>query len=296
MHFNPIATHPVPIADFFIGGGHPLALIAGPCVIENRVLCVTVAEQLKLVGRELQMPVIFKSSFDKANRLSVKSFRGPGIEEGLEILAEVKSETGLPLLTDIHEAWQAGPVSQVVDVIQIPAFLCRQTDLVVAAAETGKPVNIKKAQFMSPWDMKNIVEKAADAGNQQLLLTERGAVFGYQNLVSDMRSLVVMRSFGYPVIYDATHSVAQPGGAGTASGGQREFVPALCRAAAAVGIDALFLEVHPRPEQAKSDAATMWPLEQLAELLRRVKDIDTATRGLKVAHPGNGGREIKAKR
>jgi len=283
MHFNPIATDPVPVADFFIGGGHPLALIAGPCVIESRELCLAIAEQLQTIGREVQMSVIFKSSFDKANRLSVTSFRGPGIEEGLEILAQVKSATGLPLLTDIHETWQAGPVAQVVDVVQIPAFLCRQTDLVVAAAESGKPVNLKKAQFMSPWDMKNIVEKAVSTGNKRLLLTERGAAFGYQNLVSDMRSLVVMRGFGYPVIYDATHSVAQPGGAGTASGGQREFVPALCRAAAGVGIDALFLEVHPKPEDAKSDAATMWPLDQLAELLRRVKEIDAATRGLKVA-------------
>jgi 2-dehydro-3-deoxyphosphooctonate aldolase (KDO 8-P synthase) len=269
-------TKTIRIESLTIGGANPLVLIAGPCVIEGRDMCLQIAEELKRVAAKAGVGLIFKSSFDKANRLSRNSFRGPGIEEGLQILALVKAETDLPILTDIHETWQASVVGQVVDVIQIPAFLCRQTDLVTAAAEAGKPVNLKKGQFMSPWDMRNIVEKVTATGNHDVILTERGFSFGYGSLVADMRSLAVMRSFGYPVVFDATHSVAQPGGQGNHSGGQREFVPQLARAAAAVGIDGLFVETHPNPDKALSDAATMWPLGEMANLVRQVKAIDGA--------------------
>jgi 2-dehydro-3-deoxyphosphooctonate aldolase (KDO 8-P synthase) len=276
-------TKTIRIESVSIGGSSPLALIAGPCVIEGREMCLRVAEELKRAADSAGMGLVFKSSFDKANRLSRNSFRGPGIEEGLQILAMVRSETGLPVLTDIHEPWQASVVGQVVDIIQIPAFLCRQTDLVVAAAETGKPVNLKKGQFMSPHDMRNIVEKVTATGNHDVILTERGACFGYGTLVSDMRSLAVMRGLGYPVVFDATHSVAQPGGLGNHSGGQREFVPHLARAAAAVGIDGLFVETHPDPDKALSDAATMWPLAEMASLLRQVRAIDTALKSAAAA-------------
>jgi 2-dehydro-3-deoxyphosphooctonate aldolase (KDO 8-P synthase) len=258
----------------------PLALIAGPCVIESLDLCREVASEVQRLTRDLGFGYIFKASFDKANRTSGASFRGQGLEKGLEVLAAIKREFGVPVLTDVHETWQCKSVSEVCDVLQIPAFLCRQTDLIVAAAETGRAINVKKGQFLAPWDMKNIVGKVEATGNQNLLLTERGVSFGYNTLVVDMTSLPQMRAFGYPVVFDGTHSVQRPGGAvgGTASGGQREFIPHLTRAAVAVGIDALFLEVHPEPEKGLSDIATMLPLADLPELLRQVLAIDAIVR------------------
>ncbi|MGC8862003.1 MAG: 3-deoxy-8-phosphooctulonate synthase [Armatimonadota bacterium] len=253
--------------DVRFGEGLPLALIAGPCVIESEDLCLEVASRIIEITRSLEMPYIFKSSFDKANRTSVESFRGPGLDKGLEILARVKSKLGVPVLTDVHEVWQVEPAARVVDVLQIPAFLCRQTDLIVAAAKTGRCVNIKKGQFQAPWDMKNSVEKARSTGNNNICLTERGVSFGYNTLVVDMTSLPVLRSLGCAVIFDATHSVQRPGGLGHASGGAREFVPHLVRAAVAVGIDALFLEVHPDPPSALCDAASMLGLADLPKVL-----------------------------
>ncbi|HUV03783.1 MAG TPA: 3-deoxy-8-phosphooctulonate synthase [Armatimonadota bacterium] len=272
-------TKEIQIGSVKIGGRNPLGLIAGPCVIESKELCYQVAREAKSVCDELGMPYIFKGSFDKANRLSISSPRGPGMEEGLEILAEMRSNLGIPLLTDVHEVCQVSEAAQVVDILQIPAFLCRQTDLVLAAANTGKPVNIKKGQFLAPNDMLNIVEKAKSTGNEQILLTERGVSFGYGNLIVDMRSLAIMREFGFPVAFDATHSVQRPGGLGTASGGDREYVPHLVRAACAVGIDALFLEVHPNPASALSDAATMLPLDSLRSVLAQAQAIDALVRG-----------------
>ncbi len=257
-----------------IGEGYPLAVIAGPCVIESLDLCREVATEAKAVCDALGLPYIFKASFDKANRTSSGSFRGEGLEKGLEVLAAIKAEFGVPVLTDIHETWQVAPVSEVADVLQIPAFLSRQTDLLQAAGESGCVVNVKKGQFLAPWDMKNVVEKIYGTGNKNLLLTERGVSFGYNTLVVDMRSLPTMRALGCPVVFDATHSVQQPGGMGTTSGGQREFIPTLLRAAVAAGVDALFLEVHPDPEHALSDAATMLPLSQLRSLLAMAKAID----------------------
>ena len=256
-----------------IGDGHPLAVIAGPCVIESEELCLEVGRKAKEIAQNLGMPYIFKASFDKANRTSVTSFRGPGIEKGLEILARVRSALNVPVLTDIHESWQAKLAAEVVDVLQIPAFLCRQTDLVVAAAETGKCVNIKKAQFLAAWDMKNSVEKARSTGNKNIMLAERGTSFGYNMLVVDMCGLPAMRNLGCPVVFDATHSVQRPGGLGNASGGAREFVPHLMRASAAVGIDAMFLEVHPDPPSALCDAASMLSLADLPKALSDVKAI-----------------------
>jgi 2-dehydro-3-deoxyphosphooctonate aldolase (KDO 8-P synthase) len=263
-----------------IGAGHPLAIIAGPCVIESLDLCREVAAHAKAVCAELGLPYIFKASFDKANRTSSGSFRGGGLDAGLEVLAAIKAEFDVPVLTDVHESWQVKPVAEVVDVLQIPAFLSRQTDLLVAAGESGRVVNVKKGQFLAPWDMKNVVEKVTATGNQNLLLTERGASFGYNTLVVDMRSLPILRSYGYPVVFDATHSVQQPGGQGTSSGGQREFIPPLLRAAVAVGVDALFMEVHPTPETALSDAATMLPLAELRSLLEMAVAIDRVVKGL----------------
>ncbi len=257
-----------------IGDGNPLAIIAGPCVIESLDLCREVAAEAKAVCDALGLLYIFKASFDKANRTSSGSFRGGGLEKGLETLAAIKAEFGVPVLTDVHETWQIAPVAEVADVLQIPAFLSRQTDLLLAAGESGRVVNVKKGQFLAPWDMKNVVEKITGTGNKNLLLTERGASFGYNTLVVDMRSLPIMRALGCPVVFDATHSVQQPGGQGTTSGGQREFIPALLRAAVAAGVDALFLEVHPHPEAALSDAATMLPLSQLRALLSAAKAID----------------------
>jgi 2-dehydro-3-deoxyphosphooctonate aldolase (KDO 8-P synthase) len=266
--------HTVTLNDITIGQGHPLALIAGPCVLESRDMAFRIAEATCRITAELGMPYIFKGSFDKANRTSLSAFRGPGLYEGLAILAAVREEFQVPVCTDFHEVDQAGEVGAVVDLLQVPAFLCRQTDMLIAAAETGKPVSVKKGQFLAPWDMRNVVGKFTAGGNHQLLLTERGAAFGYNNLIVDMRSLVVMRDFGYPVIFDATHSAQLPGGTGTATGGQREFIPALLRGAVAVGVDALFMEVHPTPEEGLSDATTMWPLAQLREVLAMAQRID----------------------
>jgi 2-dehydro-3-deoxyphosphooctonate aldolase (KDO 8-P synthase) len=259
-----------------IGDGRPLALIAGPCVIESEELCIEVGAMVKKWAAALRMPYIFKASFDKANRTSVKSFRGPGIEKGLEILARVRSKLEVPVLTDIHEPWHAKLAAEVVDVLQIPAFLCRQTDLILAAAETGKCVNIKKAQFLAPWDMKNSVEKARSTGNENMLLTERGSSFGYNTLVVDMCSLPALRELGCPVVFDATHAVQRPGGLGDVTGGAREYVPHLMRAAVAVGVDALFLEVHPDPPNALCDAASMLALDDLEASLAQVLAIRRA--------------------
>jgi 2-dehydro-3-deoxyphosphooctonate aldolase (KDO 8-P synthase) len=268
----------VRVGGVTIGGGAPLAVIAGPCVIESRDSALRHAERLARIAAEQKLGLVYKSSYDKANRTSGGSFRGLGRDEGLRILEEVRRATGLPTLTDVHEKEDVAAVAQAVDVLQTPAFLCRQTDFILAVAASGKAVNLKKGQFLSPWEMKHVVEKAAATGNDRLLVTERGASFGYQNLVSDMRSLVVLGEIGCPVVFDATHSVQLPGGAGSASGGQREFVPALARAAVAVGVDALFLEVHEDPARALSDAATSWPLDQLAGLLAVVRAIDEAAR------------------
>lgn len=259
-----------------IGDGRPLALIAGPCVIESEDLCLEIGASARECSDRLGIPYIFKASFDKANRTSVDSFRGPGIDRGLEILSAVRGRLGVPVLTDIHEPWQAEPAAQAVDVLQIPAFLCRQTDLIVAAARTGKCVNIKKGQFMAPWDMQHSVRKARSEGNDNVCLTERGASFGYNMLVVDMCSLPVMRGLGCPVIFDATHAVQRPGGLGASSGGAREFVPHLVRAAVAVGVDALFLEVHPDPAAARSDAASMLALSDLPVVLSHAVAIRSA--------------------
>lgn len=269
----------VRVGECVIGAGADrLTLIGGPCVAESLDLCREVACAAQGVCRRVGLHYIFKTSFDKANRTSVTSFRGPGLERGLEILAAIRAEFGVPTLTDIHEPWQAQPVAEVVDVLQIPAFLCRQTDLLLAAAETGKAINIKKGQFLAPWDMRNVVEKVTATGNHKVILTERGTCFGYNTLVVDMRALPQMRSLGYPICFDATHSVQQPGAAGVQSGGQREMIPFLARSAAAAGIDALFLEIHPEPEKALSDAASMLRLAELEELLRQVCAIDRIIR------------------
>ena len=264
-----------------MGGGKPFALIAGPCVIESRDLCRHIAASVKATCDELGIAYIFKASFDKANRTSGTAFRGEGIDAGLEILAAIREEFNIPVLTDVHTAEQCARVANAVDVLQIPAFLSRQTDLLHAAGETGKTVNIKKGQFLAPWDMANVVKKIADTGNERILVCERGASFGYNTLVVDFRSLPQMaQGTGYPVVFDGTHSVQQPGGQGTSSGGQREFIPPLSRAAVAVGIDALFLETHPEPAQALSDAATMLALSDLPALLRTLQAIERAAGNL----------------
>ena len=261
--------HKVKIGNIEFGGGK-LVLLAGPCVLEGYERSLKIGRRTKEIADKLGIPYIFKASFDKANRSSIKSFRGPGLEEGLKILAAIKSELNVPIVTDIHETYQAARVAEVADILQIPAFLCRQTDLLVAAAKTGKVVNVKKGQFLSPYEMKNIVIKLEESGTNKILLTERGTCFGYNNLVVDFRGLVTMRGFGYPVIFDGTHSVQLPGGAGTSSSGQREFIPYLTRAAAAVGIDGLFLEVHDNPDEALSDGANMVKLDNLEDLLKNV--------------------------
>lgn len=245
-------------------------LIAGPCVIESEEMVLSIAAEMKKITDELGIPYTFKASFDKANRTSIKSFRGPGIEKGLEILQKVKDTYHLPICTDIHEAWQAEPAAKVADILQIPAFLCRQTDLLVAAAKTGKCINIKKAQFLAAWDMKNCVDKVVEAGNDNVMLCERGTSFGYNTLVVDMTGLRVMKDFGVPVIFDATHSVQKPGGNGTASGGNRQYVEYLAKAALAVGVDGLFMETHPDPEQGKSDGPNMVPLSEMKAMLERL--------------------------
>jgi 2-dehydro-3-deoxyphosphooctonate aldolase (KDO 8-P synthase) len=263
----------VDIGPFSVGGDRPHFLIAGPCVIENEGVVLETASAIAAIAKDLQIPYIFKASYDKANRTSISSFRGLGIAEGLKILKKVKDELGLSILTDVHEVQDIPRIAEVVDVLQIPAFLCRQTDLLCAAAKSGRIVNVKKGQFLSPWDMTNVVNKLQDAGTQKIFLTERGASFGYQNLVVDMRSLPVMRNLGYPVVFDATHSVQLPGGGGTCSSGQREFVAPLARAAAAVGCDGFFMEVHPRPEEARSDGPNMVRLSELRGLLQQLQAI-----------------------
>jgi 2-dehydro-3-deoxyphosphooctonate aldolase (KDO 8-P synthase) len=259
-------------------GGPSLVIIAGPCVIESVDSALRHAERLARISQETGVGLVFKSSFDKANRTSHTSFRGPGLEAGMRVLESVKRETGLPVLTDVHEPHQAATVAEVADILQIPALLSRQTDLVCAAARTGRAINIKKGQFLAPWEMKAVIAKAEACGNRQILVTERGFSFGYNNLVSDMRSLIIMRRFGYPVIFDATHSVQLPGSAGGRSGGQREFVAPLARAAAAVGVDAVFMEVHEDPERALSDGPNSYPLDHLAGLLRDLERIDQLVR------------------
>lgn len=264
------------LCGFEVGLRQPLFLIAGPCVIESQQLALDTAGQLKEICAELGIPFIYKSSFDKANRSSGKSFRGPGMDQGLNILAEVRKQIGVPVLTDIHEIDEIEPVAAVVDVLQTPAFLCRQTDFIHAVARCGKPVNIKKGQFLAPGDMKNVVDKAKEAngGSDNIMVCERGVSFGYNNLVSDMRSLAIMRETGCPVVFDATHSVQLPGGQGTSSGGQREFVPVLARAAVAVGVAGLFMETHPDPAKAMSDGPNAWPLPKMKNLLATLKQID----------------------
>jgi 2-dehydro-3-deoxyphosphooctonate aldolase (KDO 8-P synthase) len=262
------------LCDVEVGLDRPLFLIAGTCVIESEQLALDTAGQLRDLTAELGIPFIYKSSFDKANRSSIKSFRGPGMEEGLRILAEVKRQIGVPVLTDVHEDSPLQEVAEVVDVLQTPAFLCRQTNFITAVAACGKPVNIKKGQFLAPWDMKHVVDKARAGGNEQIMVCERGASFGYNNLISDMRSLAVMRETACPVVYDATHSVQLPGGQGSSSGGQREHVPVLARAAVAAGIAGLFMETHPNPEQALSDGPNSWPLDQMKELLEILIGLD----------------------
>jgi 2-dehydro-3-deoxyphosphooctonate aldolase (KDO 8-P synthase) len=266
------------LCGFEVGPERPFFLIAGPCVIESEALVIDVAGRMREITRELGIPYIFKASFDKANRSSKSSFRGPGLEEGLRILAEVRHQLGLPVLTDVHEDTPLGEVAAVVDVLQTPAFLCRQTNFIVNAASQGKPVNIKKGQFLSPWEMRNVVDKARSTGNEQVMVCERGFSFGYNNLVADMRSLAVMRETGCPVVFDATHSVQLPGGQGSASGGQREFVPVLARAAVAAGVSGVFMETHPDPSKALSDGPNAWPLGQMRSLLTVMKEIDAAVK------------------
>ena len=262
------------LCGFEVGLDLPLFLIAGPCVIEGREFSLETAGRLKEITARVGVPFIYKSSFDKANRSSIGSFRGPGMEEGLKILEAVKREIGVPVLTDIHEDTPLGEVASVVDVLQTPAFLCRQTNFIVAACSQGRPVNIKKGQFLSPWEMKNVMDKARSTGNEQVMACERGFTFGYNNLVSDMRALAVMRDTGAPVVFDATHSVQLPGGKGSASGGQREFVPVLARAAVAAGVSGLFMETHPDPANALSDGPNAWPLDRLEGLLETLKVLD----------------------
>ena len=266
------------LCGFEVGLDQPFFLIAGPCVIESEQLQLDVAGQLKEITGRLGINFIFKSSFDKANRTSGTSFRGPGLEAGLKVLAEVKRQIGVPVITDVHEYTPMDEVASVVDVLQTPAFLCRQTDFIQKVASAGRPVNIKKGQFLSPWEMKHVTDKARATGNQQIMACERGASFGYNNLVSDMRSLSVMRDTGCPVVFDATHSVQLPGGAGGKSGGQREFVPVLSRAAMAVGISGIFMETHPDPDKALSDGPNAWPLPKMEALLRTLVELDRITK------------------
>ncbi len=278
-------TRPVRIADVTIGGGAPLALIGGPCAIENERHALMMAERLDAVTRAAGVPFIYKSSYDKANRFSARSYRGPGLEEGLRILARVKEMTGLPVLSDVHDVSQVEPAAKVLDVLQVPAFLCRQTDLVQACARSGRPVNVKKGQFLAPGDMKNVVDKIRSAGSEDILLTERGTSFGYNNLVVDFRGLPIMRALGYPVVFDATHSVQLPGGQGDRSGGERQYVQALARAAVAVGVDALFMEIHEDPDRALddgrplSDGPNMLRLDDLPRLLDEIAAIRSGVKG-----------------
>ena len=271
-----MSKHPsreIALGALRLGAGNPLFLIAGPCVIESEAHACGMAEKIARIAADCAVPYIFKASYDKANRSSLKSFRGPGLAEGLRILKKIKKDVAVPVLTDIHESTQAVPVAEVCDILQIPAFLSRQTDLLVAAAKTGRIINVKKAQFFSPWDMNNVVEKIVSAGNEQIILTERGASFGYNNLVVDMRAFPVMQKLGYPVVYDVTHSVQLPGGQGHASGGQPEFIETLARAGVAAGVDGIFLETHDNPSAALSDGPNALPLAQLSSLLKRLKQV-----------------------
>ncbi|MGE4544982.1 MAG: 3-deoxy-8-phosphooctulonate synthase [Pedobacter sp.] len=267
------------VADVTFGGGRPFVLIAGPCVMEGEEHTLSIARHLLQLKNELGIQVVFKASFDKANRTSVSAYRGPGLEEGLRILDKVRQQTGLPVVSDIHDVTQVEPAAEILDILQIPAFLCRQTDLLLAAGRSGKVVNIKKGQFLAPWDMANAVAKVSSTGNDRILLTERGTSFGYNNLVVDMRALAIMREMGCPVIFDATHAVQLPGGAGTSSGGQRQFVAALSRAAVAVGIDGLFWEVHPDPDHALCDGANSLPLAEVKTVLQELLAIDAIIKG-----------------
>ena len=271
-------TREIALGSLRLGGGNPLFLIAGPCVIESEGHARMIAEKVAKIAADAGVPYIFKASYDKANRTSVKAFRGPGAQEGLRILGKIKSDLQIPVLTDIHDAFEAGPASEVCDVLQIPAFLARQTELLIAAGKTGRVINVKKAQYLSPWDMGNVAEKVASTGNSKILLTERGASFGYQNLVVDMRSFAVMQKTGYPVVFDVTHSVQLPGGQGHASGGQPEFIEPLARAGVAAGVDGIFLETHDHPAVALSDGANALPLAQLPALLAKLKELGTLVR------------------
>ena len=266
------------LTSFEVGPERPFFLIAGPCVIESEALVIDVAGRLKEMTAALKIPFIFKASFDKANRSSRSSFRGPGLEGGLKALARVREQIGVPVLTDVHEDTPLDEVAAVVDVLQTPAFLCRQTNFIVAACSQGKPVNIKKGQFLSPWEMQNVVDKARSTGNSQVMVCERGFSFGYNNLVSDMRSLAIMRETGCPVVFDATHSVQLPGGKGDRSGGQREFVPVLARAAVAAGVAGIFMETHPDPAKALSDGPNAWPLDRMKSLLTTLAELDSAVK------------------
>ena len=268
----------IQIGGIRVGGGGPFFLIAGPCVIESEGLVLETAATLQEITTALGIPFIFKASFDKANRTSAQAYRGPGLEQGLRILARVRADLGVPVLTDVHEATPLDEVAAVVDALQTPAFLCRQTDFIQAVAACGLPVNLKKGQFLAPWDMAHVVAKARETGNARILVCERGASFGYNNLVTDPRALVVLRETGCPVVFDATHSAQQPGGLGGASGGQRHFVPALARAAVGVGIDGLFIETHPDPDRALSDGPNSWPLGRMRELLTVLQRIDAASK------------------
>jgi len=270
----------VQLSNYVVGNDKPFFLIAGPCVIESEELVLETAATLKVITDQLAIPFIFKSSFDKANRSSHTSYRGPGLEQGLKILEQVKSQIGVPVLTDVHEDTPLNEVSAVVDILQTPAFLCRQTNFIMNVASQGKPVNIKKGQFLAPWDMKTVVEKAKSTGNNNILVCERGTSFGYNNLISDMRSLKVLQDTACPVVFDATHSVQLPGGQGDKSGGQREFIPTLARAAVGAGIAGLFMETHPNPQEALSDGPNSWPLSDMSSLLTLLKQIDNAVKAV----------------
>ncbi len=271
-------TKEINIRGIKVGGNNPLVLIAGPCVIESEQMTMETASRLKSITTELAIPFIFKSSYDKANRSSLTSFRGPGLRQGLQILSRVGRELNIPVLSDVHRFEEIRPAAEVLDVLQIPAFLCRQTDFILDVARTGRVVNIKKGQFLAPWDIKNAIEKVVSTGNNNIIITERGVSFGYNNLVADMRSLPIMRELGYPVVFDATHSVQLPGAGGTASSGERKFVPHLTRAAVAVGIDALFMEIHSCPDEALCDGSNMLSLDELPGLLKQIREIDRIIR------------------
>ncbi|OHE60512.1 MAG: 3-deoxy-8-phosphooctulonate synthase [Thermodesulfovibrio sp. RBG_19FT_COMBO_42_12] len=267
-------TKEINITGTKLGGGNPLFIVAGPCVIESEEVIFYTAERLKKICERIGLPLLFKSSYDKANRTSLSSFRGPGLEKGLRILSDMRSKFDIPVISDVHSVEEVKPAADVLDALQIPAFLCRQTDLILSASQTGKPVNVKKGQFLAPWDVKNIIEKFTSTGNQKIFITERGTSFGYNNLVVDFRGLSIMRSFGYPVIFDVTHSLQLPGGQGSCSGGQREFADPLAGAAVAVGVDGLFIEVHPEPDKALCDGPNMIKLDEVEKILSHIKAID----------------------